>query len=141
MHFCARYTDRNESNYRIVVGEFDRFEPDVNEQPFDVRRLVVHEKYVGRNTFWDSDIALMEIDGCCPVTVCSMPVCLPSAVDNVSIKCYATGWGRDIGMFRYNSIRSYHIQDLRRVDDLRCTPPAPGTVDKSGISLSMCGVD
>ena len=128
---CARHDDRNTSNYRVVVGEFDRFEPDPNEQPFNVRQLVVHENYVGRNTFWDCDIALLELDGRCPVTACSMPVCLPPAADDddegededdsdgdgsngdsdddsgdesgddhVPYKCYATGWGRDIGILR-----------------------------------------
>lgn len=123
---CARHDDRNTSNYRVVVGEFDRFEPDPNEQPFSVRQLVVHEKYAGRNTFWDSDIALLELAGRCPVTACSMPICLPPAADDkdddededgddsdddgddddnsdddrVPFKCYATGWGRDIGMLQ-----------------------------------------
>jgi len=113
---CARHDDRNASNYRVMVGEFDRFEPDADEQPFDVRQLVVHEKYVGRNTFWDSDIALLELDDRCPVTACSMPVCLPPASDDddrVPFKCYATGWGRDIGMLRRNSVISRGMRPER----------------------------
>jgi len=99
--YGARYEDRNVSHYRILVGEFDRFQYDAEELPFNVRQLVVHEKYVGQDTLWDCDIALLEIDGRCPYSSCSMPICLPPAAaaddDDVPFKCFATGWGRDIG--------------------------------------------
>ena len=112
MTYCVRYPDRNASHYRVVVGEFNRFQPDANEQLFYVHRLVIHEKYVGRKTLWDCDIALLEIDGHCPITACSMPICLPSADnDTVPMKCYATGWGRDIGMYT-NITRTYRIQNI-----------------------------
>jgi len=79
------------------VGEFDRLEHDSTEQSFSVRRLVVHEGYVGRPTFWDCDIALLEIDGGLPFNSCSMPICLSSTNDTDPLICYATGWGREIG--------------------------------------------
>jgi len=112
-----RCDNRSTSIYRVVVGEFDRFETDGDELLFNVRQVVVHEAYAGRDTFWDSDIALLELDGRCPVTACSMPVCLPAADDvNLPFICFATGWGRDIGRFRYNSIRlTFRIYDLFRI--------------------------
>lgn len=81
----------------MVVGEFDRFQHDSTELEFDVRQLVIHEKYEGQRTFWDCDIALLQTDGHCPVTTCSLPICLPSSDDADPLVCYATGWGRDIG--------------------------------------------
>jgi len=102
---CGRYPERNVSNYRVVVGEFDRFQHDSTEQVYDVRQLIVHEKYVGLPTFWDCDIALLEIDGHCPVTMCSLPICLPSNNDTDPLLCFATGWGRDIGACLYVTVK------------------------------------
>jgi len=97
----------------VIINEFDRYKSDGDEQTFAVRQLIIHDKYVGINTLWDSDIALVQIEGRCPITPCSMPICLPSAADDyVPIKCYATGWGRNIGTFRHNSIRTYRVKDL-----------------------------
>jgi len=95
---CARYGDHDVSNYRVIVGEFDRHQPDADELAFGLSRLVVHDKYVGQQTLWDNDIALMEIDGLSPVTMCSRPICLPPATGHSEpFRCYATGWGLDIG--------------------------------------------
>lgn len=92
-----RDADRNASNYRVVIGEFDRFKHDSTEQVFDVRQVVVHDKYVGQSTFWDCDIALLDMAGLSPLSVCSLPICLPSTDEPHPLVCYATGWGRDIG--------------------------------------------
>jgi len=110
---CVRvvfsYDDRNASNYRIVVGEFDRYQQEDDELHFGVRQLLIHEKYFGQQTLWDSDIALVEIDGRCPLTACTKPICLPdSLADDSVVLCYATGWGRDIGMFQ----NDYYIQGM-----------------------------
>ena len=62
------------------------------EKTFDVKKLIIHEKYSGRDPSYD--IALLKLDGSIDTSDKVNIVCLPSQGSRVSAgkQCYITGY-------------------------------------------------
>ena len=81
---------RNVADYKLVLGDHNRFVNENTEQIIGVKKITVHPQYVPRVR---NDIAIIEIDQDAILTTYITPACLPSGSDELSVgtKCTITG--------------------------------------------------
>ncbi|XP_059142663.1 serine protease 30-like [Physella acuta] len=89
----------DESNYFVVVGDYNQLESENGEEKFDRVKFILHEDYKQDNTTMENDIALLKIlpkDGRgIKFTDYVQPACLPNAETPYTPgeECIISGWG------------------------------------------------
>eukprot|EP00111_Clytia_hemisphaerica_P002747 TCONS_00007727-protein len=84
------------TNFTVKLGDHDR-RINEGEQIIKVSKAVVHYSYENsRESKFDNDIALLQLEQPIKFGRNVQPVCLPSQGDapKVGSKCYITGWGK-----------------------------------------------
>ncbi|XP_072883884.1 hyaluronan-binding protein 2-like isoform X2 [Hemitrygon akajei] len=84
-------------HYQILLGKHNIEYIELNEQQFDVERIIVHPDYEETESALHNDIALVKlksIDGwCANETKYVKTVCLPASNPPLNLSCYISGWG------------------------------------------------
>ncbi|XP_065071635.1 chymotrypsinogen B2-like [Rhopilema esculentum] len=89
------FPNTNVNNYKLILGEHKRKDKEGTEQTFDVKRIIIHPRFVLGG---EHDIAILELATEAVLTAFVTPACLPEAgqVPEVGKQCFLTGWGRTL---------------------------------------------
>ncbi|XP_033114241.1 coagulation factor IX-like [Anneissia japonica] len=95
---CVQTTNATAPTIRIQLGDHDLELPEVGQRTYNVREIIVHENF-NSETF-DSDIALLKVDGTVEYTNYVIPSCLSKIQDheyelfNSGVLGKVVGWGK-----------------------------------------------
>ncbi|XP_067909044.1 hyaluronan-binding protein 2-like isoform X2 [Heterodontus francisci] len=84
-------------HYQVLLGKHNIDQTELNEQKFDVERIIAHPDYEETDNALYNDIALMKLKSvegqCSKETKYVKAVCLPNALLPLYSECYISGWG------------------------------------------------
>ncbi|KAM8924753.1 factor VII-activating protease [Pelodytes ibericus] len=84
--------------WRVILGKMDLQKKEVNEQAFDVKRIIIHELYREREMSLHNDIALIELKKinktCAKETMFVRTACLANREFSPGKACVIAGWGK-----------------------------------------------
>lgn len=89
--------DRQIGSYTVVVGSHHRTSTTQFERSYNLKKIIIHEKYL--RSHLRNDIAVLQLEASIDTSLQVNVVCLPKAENRVEPRkrCYITGWGRTVG--------------------------------------------
>ncbi|XP_078420829.1 factor VII-activating protease-like isoform X1 [Cetorhinus maximus] len=134
-------------HYQVLLGKNNIDQTELNEQKFDVEKIIVHPNYEETDSALRNDIALLKLRSvggqCSKETKYVRALCLPDVELPLSSECYIAGWGTTESG---NSSKYLLVASVKLISQRSCNKATSynGVIDNTMLcagNLEQGGVD